>query len=139
MAAKRLSASFDKGGLQIPHPEETAEGLWLNLIQKYLCKINNDQHSKYSRIILQVVSRAGRPDLNEQVKRMGSQEWTKTSTKISNVNPMLGEAFKSMANFLKRTEDSQEDWHHALIWGHSRTHKLFPFYLETLLPSKPSR
>ncbi len=40
---------------------------------------------------------------------------------------MLGEAFKSMANFLKKTEDSQEDWHHAPIWGHSRIHKLFPF------------
>jgi hypothetical protein len=52
----------------------------------------------------------------------------KTSTKISNVNPMLGEAFKSMANFLKRTEDSQEDWHHVPVWGHSLTHKLFPFY-----------
>ncbi len=41
---------------------------------------------------------------------------------------MLGEAFKSMANFLKRTEDSQEDWHHVPVWGHSLTHKLFPFY-----------
>jgi hypothetical protein len=27
VAAKRLSASFDKGGLQILHPNETAEGL----------------------------------------------------------------------------------------------------------------
>jgi hypothetical protein len=51
MVAKRLSASLDKGGLQIPHPEETTEGFWLNPIQKYLRKINNDQHSKYSRII----------------------------------------------------------------------------------------
>ncbi len=41
---------------------------------------------------------------------------------------MLGEAFKSMANFLKKLEDSHEDWHHAPIWGHSRNHKLFPFY-----------
>ncbi len=41
---------------------------------------------------------------------------------------MLGEAFKSVANFLKKLEDSQEDWHHAPVWGHSRNHKLFPFY-----------
>jgi hypothetical protein len=59
---------------------------------------------------------------------MGPQEWTKTSSKIAAISPMLGEAFKSMANFLKKLEDSQEDWHHAPIWGHSRTHKLFPFY-----------
>jgi hypothetical protein len=59
---------------------------------------------------------------------MGTQEWYKMSQKIMNTNPMLGEAFRSMANFLKKLEDSQEDWHHAPIWGHSRTHKLFPFY-----------
>jgi hypothetical protein len=59
---------------------------------------------------------------------MGPQEWYKTSLKIMNTNPMLGEAFRSMANFLKKLEDSQEDWHHSPIWGHSRTHKLFPFY-----------
>jgi hypothetical protein len=41
---------------------------------------------------------------------------------------MMGEAFKSMATLLKRLEDSQEDWHHAPIWGHSRIQKLFPFY-----------
>jgi hypothetical protein len=41
---------------------------------------------------------------------------------------MLSESFKSMANFLTKMEDSSEDWHHAPIWGHSRTHKLFPLY-----------
>ncbi len=41
---------------------------------------------------------------------------------------MLGEAFRSMANLLKKLEDNQEDWHYAPMWGHSRTHKLFPFY-----------
>jgi hypothetical protein len=52
----------------------------------------------------------------------------KTGTKIRNVNPMLGEAFQPMAKFLKKAEDRYEDWHHAPIRGHSRTHKLFPFY-----------
>ncbi len=41
---------------------------------------------------------------------------------------MLSAAFNLMANFLKKVEDSHEDWHHALIWGHSQIHKLFPFY-----------
>jgi hypothetical protein len=59
---------------------------------------------------------------------MGPQEWMKTSTRIENINPMLGEAFKSMAGFLRKLEDSHEDWHHAPIWGHSKAHKLFPFY-----------
>jgi hypothetical protein len=62
---------------------------------------------------------------------MGSQEYIKASLKIVNISPMLGEVFRSMANFLKKLEDSQEDWHHAPIWGHSRTHELFPFYPAT--------
>jgi hypothetical protein len=59
---------------------------------------------------------------------MGPQEWLKTSSKIANVSPMLSAAFRSMANFLKKVEDSHEERHHAPIWGHSHIHKLFPFY-----------
>jgi hypothetical protein len=128
VAAKRLSASFDKGGLQIRHPEETAEGLRLNLLQKYFRKINNNQTTIFSRIITQILQGAGRPDLLEHINNMGPREWHKTSLRIRNTNPMLGEAFQSMANFLTKLEESQEDWHHAPIWGHSRMHKLFPFY-----------
>ncbi len=44
----------------------------------------------------------------------------------------------AMANYLTKLEDSPEDWHLAPIRGHTRIHKLFPFYpadlatLETL-------
>ncbi len=41
---------------------------------------------------------------------------------------MLSESFQSMANILTKLEESSEDWHHTPIWGHSRTHKLFPLY-----------
>jgi hypothetical protein len=129
VVAKRLSASFDKGGLQIPHPNEMAEGLRLNLIRKYFRKINNNQTTIYSTIIEQILSRAGRPTLTEHINKKGHQEWMKTSARIAGVNPMLAEAFKSMANFLEKIEDSHEYWHHAPIWGHSRIHRLFPFYL----------
>jgi hypothetical protein len=50
---------------------------------------------------------------------------------------MLGVAFKSIANFLKKAEDSHEDWHHAPIWWHSRTHKLFPFYPADIATLQP--
>jgi hypothetical protein len=128
VAAKRLSASFDKGGLQIQHPEETAEGLRLNLIQKYYRKINNNQTTIFSRIIMQILQEAGRPDLQRHINTMGPLEWHKTGLRIRNTNPMLGETFQPMAKFLTKLEESQEDWHQAPIWGHSRTHKLFPFY-----------
>ncbi len=111
MAAKWLSASFDKGGLQIQLPEETAEGLRLNLLQKYFRKNSSNQTTIFSRINMQILQGAGRPDLAEHINNMGPQEWHKTSLRIRNTNPMLGEAFQSMANFLTKLEDSQEDWH----------------------------
>jgi hypothetical protein len=39
IARKQLSASIDKGGLQIQQPEEIAYGVHINLIQKYNRKI----------------------------------------------------------------------------------------------------
>ncbi len=51
VAAKRLPASFDKGGLQIQHPSETAEGLRLNLLQKILKKITAGNGTMFTRIV----------------------------------------------------------------------------------------
>ncbi len=34
IAKNRISASFEKGGLQVPHPTDTADGLHLNLLQR---------------------------------------------------------------------------------------------------------
>jgi hypothetical protein len=50
VATKRIPASFDKGGLQIQHPAETAEGLRLNLIQKCFKRINAENSSKFTDI-----------------------------------------------------------------------------------------
>jgi hypothetical protein len=53
-------------------------------------------------------------------------------------NRMVGMAFQTIAGYLTKHEDSPEDWHLFSITGHSRVHKLFPFYpadyvtLETL-------
>jgi hypothetical protein len=51
---------------------------------------------------------------------------------------MVGMAFQTIAAYMTKLEDSPEDWHLSPIRGHSRVHKLFPFYpadlatLETL-------
>jgi hypothetical protein len=53
-------------------------------------------------------------------------------------NRMVGMAFQTIAAYMTKLEDSPEDWHLSPIRGHSRVHKLFPFYpadlatLETL-------
>jgi hypothetical protein len=55
-------------------------------------------------------------------------EWITTGNKIMGKNRMMGMAFTSMANYLTKLEDSPEDWHLAPVRGHTRIHKLFPFY-----------
>jgi hypothetical protein len=39
IAKDRIPASFNRGGLQVPHPADTAKGLRLNLLQKIQNKI----------------------------------------------------------------------------------------------------
>ncbi len=46
---------------------------------------------------------------------------------------MRGEAFKLVAQLQAKIEDCAEDWHLAPMWGHSWTHKLFPFYLANIV------
>jgi hypothetical protein len=61
VAAKRLPASFDKGGLQIQHPKETSAGLRLNLIQKCYKKIAAGKETMFIRIIEEMLRQKGRP------------------------------------------------------------------------------
>ncbi|RPH76440.1 MAG: reverse transcriptase family protein, partial [Planctomycetaceae bacterium] len=128
VAAKRLSASFEKGGLQIQHPKETAEGLRLNLIQKYFRRMVQENSTHFTRIIESILQQEMRPSLEEHVNTLGPAEWNKTGKKIMDKNRMLGLSFQAMSQYLELLEDSQEDWHLAPIRGHTQVNKLFPFY-----------
>jgi hypothetical protein len=128
VATKRLPASFDKGGLQIQHPSETAEGLRLNLIQKSFKKITAGNGNMFTRILEEMLRRRRRPDLSTHINSLGPTEWNITGNKLMGKNHMVGLAFKSIATYLTKLESSPEDWHLAPIRGHTRNHKLFPFY-----------
>jgi hypothetical protein len=128
VAAKRLPASFDKGGLQIQHPRDTSAGLRLNLIQKCHKKIAAGKESMLTRIIDEMLLQKGRPNLITHVELMGPTEWEKTASKIRTKNRMVSLAFQSMADYLAKLEDSPEDWHLAPIRGHTKFSKLFPLY-----------
>ncbi len=138
VAEKRLAASFDRGGLQIQHPSETAEGLRLNLLQKILKKITAGNGTMFTRIMEEMLRQRRHQDLLTHVNSLGPTEWIATGNKIMGKNRMMGMAFMSMANYLTKLVDSPEDWHLAPVRGHTRVHKLFPFYpadlatLETL-------
>ncbi len=109
---------------KIPPLEETSEGLRINLIQKYHCKIVNGNETKYTQLIGENLHREGKPDLQEHVNSMSPRKWMKTGAKLKTVN--------SVTKFLEKNEESEEDWRLAPIWRHSYTHKFFPFYPEDI-------
>jgi hypothetical protein len=128
VAATRLPASFDKGGLQIQHPKDSAAGLRLNLIQKCYKKITAGQGTVFLRIIEELLRQKGRPNLATHIESLGPMEWVKTADKVVTKNRMLGMAFRSMADYLTKLEDSPEDWHLAPIRGHTKFSKLLLLY-----------
>jgi hypothetical protein len=128
VAANRLSASFDKGGLQIQHPKETSAGLRLNLIQKCYKKIVEGKETMITKIIEEMLRQKGRPSLTTHINTLGPSEWEKTSRKIMTKNRMVSLAFQSMADYLTKLEESPEDWHLAPIRGHTKFSKLLPLY-----------
>ncbi len=92
----------------------------------------------FTEIMEEMLRQHRRPDLLKHVTSLGPTEWTATGNRIMGKNRMMGMVFVAMANYLTKLEDSPEDWHLAPIRGHTRVHKLFPFYpadlatLETL-------
>jgi hypothetical protein len=86
VATNRLSASFDKGGLQIQHPKETSAGLRLNLIQKCYKKTVAGKETMFTKIIEEMLRQKGRPSLAVHIDALGPTEWEKTARKILTKN-----------------------------------------------------
>ncbi len=84
-------------------------------------------------ILEQILMNKRRPSLSTHINSLGPTEWNITGDKIMMKNRMLGLALKSMALYLAKLEDSPEDWHLAPVRGHTRVHKLFPFYASDLV------
>jgi hypothetical protein len=120
---------------------ETAEGLHINLIQKCYKKITAGDGSKFTQILERILAQKRCPTLAAHINTLRPAEWNLTGDKIMSRNSMIGLAFKTMAKYLIKLEDSPEEWHLAPIRGHTRIHKLFPFYpadLATLETQKNS-
>jgi hypothetical protein len=128
VASKRLAASFHKGGLQIQQPVEMAEGLRIHLIQKCYKKITAGDGSKFTQILERILAKKRRPTLAAHINTLGPAEWNLTGDKIMSRNSMIGLAFKTMAKYFIKLEDSPEEWHLSAVRGHTRIHKLFSFY-----------
>jgi len=129
VAKDRISASFNKGGLQVPHPSDTAEGLQLNLLQKIYNRIRLPQNfppSNLPNILEETLRDARCPTFLEHLEKHGPDRWDRTARKIKNRNLLFSQAFQAMAKLLRLHEKDRKTWHTAAIDGHSKFNKLLP-------------
>ena len=126
VAKNRISASFGMGGLQIPDPQTTVEGLQINLLQKLSKKEINNEDNHLLRLTKSILLDARRPSINDHFN-LGPKEWEKTSRVVKNKNLILSQAFQACASLQKLQEIDKETWGNCPIYGHSKESVLFPF------------
>jgi len=129
VAKDRISASFEKGGLQVPHPADTADGLHLNLLQKIYNKIrlpDRYPNSLLPNILHETLQDAGCPSFQHHLENLGPEKWDLTASRIKNRNLLFSQAFQAMAKLLRINEKDRKTWHAAAINGHSKFNKLLP-------------
>ena len=129
VAKNRIPASHDKGGLQIPHPRNTCEGLHINLLQKIYQKSREPHrgpHTLLPRILEDTLQLARRPTLQFHVETYGPEQWMHTADRLKQHNMLFADLFQSMAKLLKLHEEERDTWHVAALNGHSLFNKLLP-------------
>jgi hypothetical protein len=125
----RIPASHHKGGLQVPHPKQTMQGLHLNLLQKIYNRIrepNRYPASLLPQILQETLNDANCPSLSEHLEYLGPERWEKTAVKLERRNLLFSQAFQAMATLLRMHENQRSTWHVASINGHSKFNKLLP-------------
>ncbi len=83
IAKDRIPASFNRGGVQVPHPADIAEGLHLNLLQKIQNRIRLPQRFPLSHlptILEETLRAAGCPTFTQHLEKHG--RWDRTAKKI---------------------------------------------------------
>jgi hypothetical protein len=110
-----------------------ADGLRLNLIQKCHKRIEAGQTTTLTNILEQMLMHKRHPSLSTHINTLGPAEWNITGDKIMMKNRMLSLAFKLVAFYLAKLNDSPEDWHLATVRGHTKIHMFFPLYLTDLV------
>jgi len=129
VAKGRIPASHHKGGLQVPHPKQTIQGLHLNLLQKIYNRIrepNRFPASLLPQILQETLNDANCPSLSEHLEYLGPERWEKTAARLERRNLLFSQAFQAMATLLRMHENQRSTWHVASINGHSKFNKLLP-------------
>jgi hypothetical protein len=58
---------------------------------------------------------------------MGPQQWNLTAMRLESKNKMFAQAFRAISTLLQIYEVDKDGWHHAPIYGHTKTSLLYPF------------
>lgn len=128
VSKKRISASYEMGGLQIPHPQQTIEGMQINIIQKiYRKKANKEQDTNVGLLLDHLLEYIQRPNLKMHVNKMGPLAWEKTGERMQDSNKIIAQAFQSVAKFQRIQEREPDTWAYAAIYGHSMSNNSLPF------------
>ena len=88
------------GGLQIPHPQQTIQGLQQNLIQNLFKKTLSQEDTKLLQFLESTLISIGRPSLEKHVYYLGPQQWEHTAKLLERQNVMFAQAFSSIGILL---------------------------------------
>ena len=81
------------GGLQIPHPQQTIQGLEQNFIQKLFKKTLSQEETKLLQLLESALISIGRPSLETHAYHFGPQQWERTAKLLEQQNVMFAQAF----------------------------------------------
>jgi len=120
VANKRIEATFEMGGLQIPKIENMIAGLQTNLIQKLYKKVKNGEKNTLTDIIEKILIRRRCPDVVTLVEKSGPAIWKKTAEKTKKSLTYFSQACHAMARLIEIEELGDETWGQQAIYGHSK-------------------
>ncbi len=110
VAEKRPSNGFDKGGLQIQHPQEIEDAY----ISKMLHGHFSGQQHKICITTVQYLKQAmlqeSTPGLEDHANFMGPMGWIKMGRRLMVRNKIIGLAFQSVAALLIKLKCSPDHW-----------------------------
>ena len=126
------------GGLQIPHPQQTIQGLQQNLIQNLFKKTLSQEETKLLQFLESTLISIGRPSLEKHVYYLGPQQWERTAKLLERQNVMFAQAFSSIGILLEILEDELESWAQQPSTGILKQASSSPFPPLTMSPLDPA-
>ena len=120
VAKKRIQASNNRGGLDIPAASTIWSSLGCNLMQR-LKEGEDKEGILYIRIFKRALENIMYPTLGELQKYAGSKIWIQLAKRLENKYPTYSWAIESTGKLLQLSEESNQGWMAAGLAGHEKS------------------